>query len=80
MKLLLDDDVPAPLTELLKHLLRGHQVDHVYGIGWGGKKDVNLFPDAAKAGYHALLTNNLRQFNDPVECRAIQRSGLHHIG
>lgn len=80
MRLLLDEDVPAPLTELLKHLLRGHQVDHVYGIGWGGKKDLNLFPDAAKAGYDALLTNNLRQFNDPDECKAIQRSGLHHIG
>ncbi len=80
MKLLLDEDVPKPLIELLKHLLRGHQVDHVYDVGWGGKKDANLFPDAARAGYDALLTNNIRQFNDPDECTAIQRSGLHHFG
>ena len=29
MKLLLDEDVPAQLLEPLRHLLPGHQVDHV---------------------------------------------------
>lgn len=78
MRLLLDEDVPLPLLELLRHLLRGHPVEHVATYGWGGKKDRPLFADAAKH-FDAVITNNIRQFNDPDECRAIQRSGLHHI-
>ena len=78
MRLLLDEDVPLPLLALLRHLLRGHTVEHVKDYGWGGKKDRPLFADATKH-FDAVLTNNIRQFNDPDECRAIQRSGLHHI-
>lgn len=78
MRLLLDEDVPQPLLFLLKHLLRGHTVEHVSSLGWKGKKDAPLFRDA-KGRFDAILTNNIRQFNDPAECRAIQRSGLHHI-
>lgn len=78
MRLLLDEDVPVPLLELLQHLLREHTVKHVSTIGWRGKKDRPLFKDAANR-FDAVLTNDLGQFNDPDECRAIQRSGLHHI-
>lgn len=79
MKLLLDEDVPVPLTELLRHILREHDVLHVYDVGWGTKIDRNLYRDARRRGFDAVLTNNLRQLNDPDECRAIQQSGLHHI-
>ena len=78
MRLLLDEDVPAPLLALLRHLLRGHQVDHVQSLGWAGKRDLALYRDAATR-YDAILTNDLRQLNDPAECQAIQRSGLHYI-
>ena len=78
MRLLLDEDVPVPLLALLQHLLRGHTVEHVSSRGWNGKKDRSLFHDAT-GHFDAILTNNIRQFNDPDECRAIQRSGLHHI-
>jgi hypothetical protein len=37
-----------------------------------------LYRDAATR-YDAILTNDLRQLNDPAECQAIQRSGLHYI-
>lgn len=79
MKLLLDEDVPVQLLEPLRHLLRGHQVDHVEGIGWKGKKDRFLLPDAARSGYDALLTNDSAQLDDPEESRAIRDSGMHHI-
>jgi hypothetical protein len=78
MRLLLDEDVPEPLLRLLQHLLRGHTVEHVSTRGWKGKKDRQLYSDAAKH-FDAILTNDISQFNDPDECRAIQRSGLHHI-
>jgi PIN like domain len=78
MRLLLDEDVPQPLLRLLQHLLRGHTVEHVSTRGWKGKKDRQLYSDASKH-FDAILTNDISQFNDPVECRAIQRSGLHHI-
>lgn len=79
MKLLLDEDVPEPLIELLQHLLRGHQVEHVATQSWKSKKDLALYPDAARRGFHAVLTNDLGQFSDPDECTAIRKSGLHHI-
>lgn len=78
MRLLLDEDVAVPLLDLIRHLLREHSVDHVTSVGWRGKKDRPLSHDAA-GRFDAVLTNNIRQFNDPDECRAIQRSRLHHI-
>lgn len=79
MKLLLDEDVPVQLVEPLRHLLRGHQVDHVQAIGWKGKKDRFLLPDASRKGYEALLTNDSAQLDSPEETRAIRDSGMHHI-
>lgn len=78
MRLLLDEDVPQPLLQLLKHLLRGHVVEHVNSLGWKGKRDASLYNDARNR-FDAILTNDLKQLSDPDECRAIQRSGLHHI-
>ena len=79
MKILLDEDVPQPLLDVVRHLLRGHVVEHVYTRGWQGKKDRPLFADAAAARFETIVTNNLKQFNDPGECSAIQKSGLHHV-
>ncbi|MGQ0718664.1 MAG: DUF5615 family PIN-like protein [Pseudonocardiales bacterium] len=56
MKLLLDEDVPVQLVEPLRRLLHEHQVDHVQSLGWKGKKDRFLLPDASGKGYAALVT------------------------
>lgn len=79
MKVLLDEDVPQPVISLVEHLLRGHQVAHVKGLDWSGKKDVPLIRDAARRGFRAFVTQNVGQFNVPSECDAIKRSGMHHI-
>jgi len=79
MRVLLDECVPQPMHALLGHLLRGHQVDHVAVVGWKGKKDIPLLADAARRGYQMFVTNNVAQFSDPDECRAIKRSGMHHV-
>lgn len=79
MRLILDEDVPEPLLRLMQHLLRGHDVEHVSTLGWKGKKDRPLYRDAAARQFNAILTNDVSQFNDPDECRSIQRSGLHHV-
>lgn len=79
MRLLLDEDVPEPLLPILRHILREHDVEHVTTQQWRGKKDKPLYRDAAAAKFHAVLTNDLHQFNDPAICQAIQRSQLHHI-
>ena len=63
MKLLLDEDVPVQLVEPLRRLLRGHQVDHVQSLGWKGKKDCFLLPDASRKGYDALITNDSAQLD-----------------
>ena len=80
MRVLVDENsavqqVMAPL----KHLLRGHQVDHVEDIGWKGKLDVPLFRDARQRGYEALITIDRQQLQSPEECRAIKNSQMHHI-
>jgi PIN like domain len=79
VRLLLDEDTPVQLLEPLRRFLPGHHVDHVEGIGWKGKQDRNLFADAAQSGYEAFLTNDQGQLDDPLECRAIRDSGMHHI-
>jgi hypothetical protein len=48
-------------------------------LSWKGKKDFRVLPDAKNAGFHALITRDRAQFNDPRECDAIKKSGLHHI-
>ena len=79
MWVLLDEDVPVQLLEPLRRLLPEHRVDHVEAIGWKGKKDRYLLPDAAQRGYNALLTNDSAQLDSAEESRAIRDSGMHHI-
>ena len=79
MRLLLDEDVPVQFLEPLRRLLTGHVVDHTEGLGWKGKKDRYLLPDASKRGYEALLTNDSAQLASVEESRAIRDSGMHHI-
>lgn len=79
MNILLDEDVPVPLVGLLRHLIPEHNVVRVYDRKWGKKSDTNLYKDAAAAGFQAVLTNDLRQLNDPTICSAIKRSGIHYV-
>lgn len=80
MRVLLDENVPQPLHAVLARILRPrHEVDHVGAIAWRGKKDVALLRDARARGYAAFVTNDVSQYDDPDECDAIRRSGLHHV-
>jgi hypothetical protein len=79
MHLVIDEDTAVQLTEPLRHLLLGHEVVHVSGLGWKGKKDFRVLRDAKAAGFHALITRDRSQLDDPRECTAIKKSGLHHI-
>jgi hypothetical protein len=79
VKLLLDEDVPKQLLGPLRHLLADHVVDHVEDLGWKGKKDKFLLPDAAKRGYDVLVTNDSGQLENPEETRAIRDSRMHHV-
>lgn len=67
------------LVEPLRRLLPGHEVHHVQELGWKGKKDRFLLPDAKRRNYQALLTNDSAQLDDVDESRAIRDCGLHHI-
>jgi hypothetical protein len=79
MRILLDEDVPVQVLEILRRVLQTHDVDHVEALHWKGKKDAFLIADAAAKGYDMLLTNNRRQLSDPRECVAIKRSRIHHV-
>lgn len=79
MRLLLDEDVPLQLVEPIRHLLRGHTVDHVEQVGWKGKKGRFLLVDAGRKNYDALVTNDSAQLDDIEESKAIKDSGLHRI-
>jgi hypothetical protein len=79
VKILLDENVPIQTLDLLDRVLRGHEVHHVDRIGWKGKKDAFLLPDAGSAGYEVLVTRDSNQLEDPTECRLIRRSKLHHV-
>lgn len=79
MKILLDEDVPIQVRDLLRRVLIGHTVDHVDDLGWKNKKDPFVVRDAAVRGYAVFVTNNRKQLVVPEECRAIKDSGLHHV-
>jgi PIN like domain len=78
MRILLDEDVPVQVLDVLAHVLRGHDVNHVHRLKWSGKKDLYLFDDASKR-FDMVVTNNYKQFDDPEETRRIKKSGLHHV-
>ena len=81
MKLLLDENVPAPMTSTVKtRLRRSHDVQHVNDMpGWSGTKDLHLYGKARDAGFQAVVTNDAKQMNRKVEVEAIAESGLHRI-
>ncbi|HVQ93348.1 MAG TPA: hypothetical protein VMU51_20075 [Mycobacteriales bacterium] len=79
MRLLLDEDVPTQFLGPLRQLLPGHQVDHIEDLGWKGKDDLFLLPDARRRQYEVLLTNDCAQLENAEECRAIRDSRLHHV-
>ena len=81
MKLLLDENVPAPITSTVKTLLRRtHAVQHVIDMpGWSGTKDLHLYGKAKNAGFEVVVTNDAKQMNRKLEVEAIARSGLHRI-
>ena len=81
MKLLLDENVPAPITSTVKTLLRrSHDVQHVIDMsGWSGTKDLYLYGRAKDAGFEVVVTNDAKQMNRKLEVEAIAESGLHRI-
>lgn len=79
MRILIDEDTAVQLVDPLRHVLVDHDVTHVQGLSWKGKKDLQVLPDARRAGYDMLITRDRAQFRDPRECDAIKKSGLHHV-
>jgi PIN like domain len=81
VKLLLDENVPAPMTSTVKTLLRrSHDVQHVNDMPrWSGTKDLLLYDKAKDAGFQVVVTNDARQMNRQLEVEAIAKSGLHRI-
>ncbi|MYS79480.1 DUF5615 family PIN-like protein [Embleya scabrispora] len=80
MKLLLDENVPRPMAEIVRILLAAHQVVHVHELdGWVGTKDIELYAKAKAAGFHAIITNDVKQLSRALEVAAIAESGLHRI-
>ncbi|MGW6305783.1 DUF5615 family PIN-like protein [Streptomyces niveus] len=79
MRILIDENVPVQVLEMLRRLLPEHEIKHVSEIKWAGKKDLALLPDAARKGFDTFLTRDARQLEDPSETEAIKKSGMHHI-
>lgn len=81
MKVLLDENIPAPVTSTVKTLLRrSHDVQHVIDMpGWSGTKDLHLYGKAKDAGFQIVVTNDAKQMNRKHEVEAIAKSGLHRI-
>lgn len=38
-----------------------------------------MLADAKQTGYHAIVTNDAKQLDDPEETASIRKSKLHHI-
>jgi PIN like domain len=80
LRILLDENVARPLHEALLIFMTTHNVEHVADLkGWSGTKDLLLYEQAASAGFDAILTNDQRQLQRPLEVQAIAKSGIHRI-
>jgi hypothetical protein len=79
MKVLIDEDCPRQMLDVLRHVLPQHLVHHVPELNWTGKKDLRLLADARSKRYEVFLTNDSNQLSDPKETKAIKKSGLHHV-
>jgi predicted nuclease of predicted toxin-antitoxin system len=51
VRILIDEDTAVQLVDPLRHVLVGHDVAHIAGLSWKGKKDRQVLPDAKRAGY-----------------------------
>ncbi|GAA1610020.1 DUF5615 family PIN-like protein [Catellatospora bangladeshensis] len=81
MKVLLDENVARPLSDVLKSFLerKGHRIDHVHDLDWSGTKDVELYQRATAEGYHVILTSDEKQLKRAPEVAVIAASGIHRI-
>ncbi|MEV0229529.1 hypothetical protein [Nonomuraea sp. NPDC050786] len=80
MRLLLDENVPKPLHQVLTTFILNHGIVHLLDLdGWSGTRDESLYPRAAADGFDAILTNDGRQMQRPREVAAIATSGIHRI-
>lgn len=80
MRLLLDENVPLPMAQIVRLLLKHQSIDHVAELkGWAGTRDIDLYARAAAGGFHVILTNDTKQLSRPLEVVAIAESGLHRI-
>lgn len=80
MKLLLDENVPRPMAEIVRILLKAHDVIHVHELkDWTGTKDIELYARAKAEGFNVVITNDTKQLSRPLEVAAIATSGLHRI-
>lgn len=81
MKVLLDENVARPLSDVLKSFLerKGHRIDHVHDLAWSGTKDVELYRRARAEAYDAILTSDEKQLKRAAEVAVIAASGIHRI-
>jgi hypothetical protein len=80
LKLLLDENVPRPMAEIVRILLKAHDVVHVHELmGWTGTKDIELYAKAQAEDFDVVITNDTKQLSRPLEVAAIAQSGLHRI-
>ncbi|MEU6913964.1 hypothetical protein [Streptomyces olindensis] len=64
----------------MRILLTAHDVVHGHELdGWAGTKDIELYAKARSEGFQAIITNDAKQLNRPMEVEAIARSELHRI-
>jgi predicted nuclease of predicted toxin-antitoxin system len=54
MRILLDQNIPAPL----RHTLPGHQVETAYERGWAELLNGDLIAQAESAGFELLITSD----------------------
>ena len=80
VRLLLDENVPKPLCQVLRTFILNHEIIHLLDLeGWSGTRDESLYPQAAAKGFDVVLTNDGRQMQRPREVAAIATSGLHRV-
>lgn len=80
MKFLLDENETPAFLNTLKFIYPNHVFDYAPEVFGSGALDLDLIPGMRELGYHALITRDSNQLNDPRERHALIANRIHWIG
>jgi len=80
VRFFIDENSHRNIGPLLQQIYPAHEYANVADECLGGYEDLALFPELARRGFDAIITNDRQQLRNSAERDALITSRLHWIG